>query len=391
MKKTHLTLTLLVLLVVAAAPSLVEAGWDEGVAAFKKGDFATAEREIKPIVDSKPDWSGGHYMLGWVYLKDNKHREAITHLRKAYELDSDNPGFQLRLGEAYVAAGRYGDAVGFLEKINAGALPAEQKAFLTELKAVAYAKSGQEGAALAQFEAAAKAKPNDAQTQYQYGTMAYNSGYTSDAVNALAKAVRIDSGNATYQSAYAKALSRQGRESRGDAKIAAYQKAVAAAQKVVSQNASYDNLMLLGEAQLGAKQYDDAVANFKRAAGKENGSWLAHFYTGQAYTALAQYRSAESSLRQALDHTRSTQDQQRIWKQLGFVYEKQKKFDDAILAYNQAGDSAAADRAKENRDTLAYNQQVEQENAEAMRKAAEAEKIKEELKKLKEGGPPPGL
>ncbi len=386
MTRTQRLLSLLVLLALVVTPSLVEAGWNEGVAAFKQGDYATAAAELQPIVDSKPDWAGGHYMLGWTYIKQKKNREAITHLRKAYELDSKNPAYQVRLGEAYVAAGRYGDAVGFLEKINTGALPADQQAFVTELKAVAYAKSGQDGAALTQFEKAAQAKPNDAKAQYQYGTSAYNSGYTADAVNALAKAVRIEPNNADYQSAYAKALARQGRESRGDAKISAYRKAVAAAQQVVAANGSYDNLMLLGEAQLGAKAYDDAVANFKRASGQRSTAWLPHYYTGQAYTALGQYRSAEASLKTGLDHAGSTQDKQRVWKQIAFVYEKQKKYDDAILAYNQAGDSAGAARAQENKETAEYNVSVEAENKKAAAEAAEAARIKEELKKLKGGG-----
>ncbi len=387
-KRQRWVLAVLALLAVMASPSLMEAGWNEGVAAFKKGDFDTAASEIAPIVEAKPDWAGGHYMLGWTYIKQKKNREAITHLRKAYELDEANPAYQVRLGEAYVAAGRYADAVGFLEKINTGALPADQQAFVTELKAVAYAKSGQDGAALAQFEKAAKAKPNDAKAQYQYGTAAYNSGYTADAVNALAKAVRIESGNVDYQSAYAKALSRQGRESRGDAKLSAYRKAVEAAQAVVNKNASYDNLMLLAEAQLGAKAYDDAVTNLKRAAGKSSNAWLPHFYTGQAYTALQQYKAAEASLKTGLDHAGGAQDKQRIWKQLGFVYEKQKKFDDAILAYNQAGDASGATRAQENKETEQFNRDVEAQNRKAAEEAAEAARIKEELKKLKGGGGP---
>ena len=367
---------------VLCGAAVVEAGWNEGVAAFQKKDWTTAANEFKPIVESKPDWPGGHYMLGWTYIKQKKNREAITHLRKAYELDSKNPGYQLRLGEAYVAAGRYADAVGFLEKINAGALPADQRAFLSELKAVAYAKSGQEGAALAQFKATAAAKPSDANAQYQYGTRSYNAGDTGEAVAALAKATRLAPSNADYQSAYAKALSRQGRESRGEAKLQAYRKAVGAAQTVVGQNASYDNLMLLAEAQLGAKEYAAAIENFNRAASKNSGAWLPLYYTGQANTATQQYKSAESDLKKAIDKAGGAKDKQRIWKQLGFVYEKQRKFDDAILAYNQAGDSSGAARAQENKETDQYNKDVEAKNREMEKKAREAEAIKEQLKAL---------
>jgi tetratricopeptide (TPR) repeat protein len=383
-------LTSLALAIVVAVPGLVEAGWEEGVAAFKKGDYATAVSEFKPITDAKPDWKGGHYMLGWAYIKTGQNREAITHLRKAYDLDQKDPAVQMRLGQAYVAAGRYGDAIGFLSKINASSLPADQQAFLSELKAVALSKSGQSGQALAEFKKVAAAKPNDAQAQYQYGTAAYNDGSTDEAVNALAKAASLKSSDADIQSAYAKALSRKGRETRGASKTGYYQKATQAAQVVVSANGSYDNIMLLAEAQLGAKDYDGAIQNLTRAASANSGEWLPQYYTGQAYTAKQQYKSAESSLKQALDKAGSTADKQRIWKQLAFVYEKQKKFDDAILAYNQAGDSAGAQRAQENRDTQRYNQDVEAQNAELQRIQDEQERIKQELKDMP-GGPPPGL
>lgn len=383
--------TLLAATLFAVSPAVLLAGWEEGIAAFSKNDFAAAESEFKAIVDGKPDWPGGHYMLGWTYLKQNKDREAITHLRKAYELDGANPAYQLRLGQAYVAAGRYGDAVGFLNKIDSGALPKDQQAFLSELKAVALAKSGQGDQALRQFKETADLKPNDPKAQYQYGTAAYNAGQTQDAVRALEKATRLEPGNSEYQSAFAKALNRLGRESPGNAKVAAYEKATRAAQVVVGANPSYDNIMLLAEAQLGAKKYNEAIDNLERAANKDSNAWLPHYYIGQAYTATQKHGSAESSLRHALDKAESSSDKQRIWKQLAFVYEKQKKFDDAILAYNQAGDSAGAQRARENKEIAEYNKDVEQENEEMRRLREEQERIKEQLKDLPGGPPPPGL
>ena len=384
------TLISLAMVLLIGAAGVAEAGWEEGVAAFKKADYAGAAAEFKPITEAKPDWKGGHYMLGWTYIKLGQNREAITHLRKAYDIDANDPAVQLRLGQAYVAAGRYGDAIGFLSKINASSLPGDLQAFLSELKAVALSKSGQSGQALAEFKKVADAKPNDAQAQYQYGTAAYNDGRTDEAVNALGKAASLKSSDADIQSAYAKALSRKGRETRGDSKLGYYQKATKAAQVVVAANGNYDNIMLLAEAQLGAKDYDGAIQNLTRAASAKGGEWLPGYYTGQAYTAKQQYKSAESSLKQSLDKARATADKQRIWRQLAFVYEKQKKFDDAILAYNQAGDSAGAQRAQDNRDTLKYNQDVEAQNAELQRIQDEQERIKEELKTMP-GGPPPGI
>jgi Flp pilus assembly protein TadD len=388
--KTKLWILTLAAVLLVGTPCLVEAGWTEGLAAFKAEDWATAAKEFKALTDSKPEWAGGHMMLGWTYIKLDQTREAITHLRKAYDLDQGNPNVQLRLGQAYVAAGRYGDAVGFLSKIEASSLPADAQSLLSELKAVALSKSGQSGQALIEFKKVAQARPDDAQAQFQYGTAAYNENDLDTAISALEKAARLAPTDVDIQSAYARVLSHKGRTVGGDGKTAYYQKAIKAATVVVNANGSYENIMMLAEAELGAKNYDGAIQNLNRAAGLKTSDWLPQFYIGSAYTAKQQYKGAESNLKQSLDKARATSDKQRIWKQLAFVYEKQKKFDDAILAYNQAGDSAGAQRAQENRDTLNYNQDVEAQNAELQRLQAEQEAIKEQLKDLP-GGPPPGI
>jgi tetratricopeptide (TPR) repeat protein len=366
------------------------AGWEEGVAAFKSGNLDAAATEFAAVAEKQPEWPGGHFMLGWTYLKQKNNKAAVASLRKAYDLNPSDVNYQLRLGEAYVADKQYGNAIAFLSKINEAAVPENLRGRLHQLLGLAYSKQNDTGRALGQFEKAAQLAPNDAQAQYQYGTMAYNQGDTRGAVTALAKAASLDAGDTAKQSAYAKALNRQGRESRGDAKISAYTKAAAAAQRVVAAKPTYDNTMLLGEAQLGAKRYDEAITSFEAASSKNSGDWLPHFYIGQAHTAKQQHRSAEAALKKALDKASSSADKTKIWKQLGFVYEKQKNYNEAILAYNQAGDSAGARRATENRDINQYNQDVDATNTELERMQKEAEEIKKQLKDMP-GGPPPGV
>ena len=175
---------------------------------------------------------------------------------------------------------------------------------------------------------------------------------------------------------------------KGTAKEAEYRKAAVAAQKVVNGNASFDNLMILGDSQLGSKSYDSAIATYGRASSKNTGDWLPNFYIGQAYTAKTQYRSAESSLRTSLDRAKNPADQARVWKQLGFVYEKQKNFTDAISAYSRAGDSSGAERARNNQATEAENARIEAENLEIRRMEEEKAKLEAELKNLPGAAPP---
>ena len=352
-RHTFILLATIPLILLAVTPS--EAGWEEGVAAFKAQNYAQAVEEFRAVVEEQPDWPGGHRMLG----------------------------------QAYVQAGRYRDASELLGNVNAASLPKAQQAALHQMRAIAYDKTGQSGQALQEMGRAVSLNSNDAGLQYQYGTMLFNNGQTSDAVGALEKAASLDSGDAKKQKAYADALLRHAREQRGDAKAAAYRKAVSAASRLVSASSSYENLMLLGGAQLGAGSYNDAASTFGQAVSKNGSDWLPHYYIGQAQTNAAKYSAAEQALQKALSLTESTTDRNRIWSQLGFVYEKQKDWAKAKTAYGKAKDQASLTRAQHNGETETHNIEAEAEKAEIERLKAEEEALEEQLRKLEEGDSPP--
>ena len=386
-RHTFILLATIPLILLAVTPS--EAGWEEGVAAFKAQNYAQAVEEFRAVVEEQPDWPGGHRMLGQALLKLDRSQEALTHLRKAYDLGPDDLAVQMVLGQAYVQAGRYRDASELLGNVNAASLPKAQQAALHQMRAIAYDKTGQSGQALQEMGRAVSLNSNDAGLQYQYGTMLFNNGQTSDAVGALEKAASLDSGDAKKQKAYADALLRHAREQRGDAKAAAYRKAVSAASRLVSASSSYENLMLLGGAQLGAGSYNDAASTFGQAVSKNGSDWLPHYYIGQAQTNAAKYSAAEQALQKALSLTESTTDRNRIWSQLGFVYEKQKDWAKAKTAYGKANDQASLTRVQNNEETEKHNIEVEAEKAEIERLKAEEEALEEQLRKLEEGDSPP--
>jgi tetratricopeptide (TPR) repeat protein len=387
MKTTAVTVLVAALLLGGA--TLVEAEWEAGVAAFKAGKYAEAEREFEEVVAKQPDWPGGHFMLGQVLLQQKKNKEALEHLKRAYELKPDDVSYQYALGQAYLQNGRYSEAAQMLRKINPASLPKDKQANYHELLAAALERSGDSGAALTALKRAAEAEPNDSDAWYAYGIAAFNAGDTAAGVTALEKAARLDSGDVAKHQAYAKALIRYGREQKTSAaKEAAYSKAVAAAQKVAAANGSYDNLLLVAEAQLGAKQYSDAVQSLNRATARNGNDWLAHYYLAQALASdkVRQYSQAESAARQALGKAGSEADKRRAWAQIGYVNEKLKSYDDAVLAYRNAGDAGAAQRVEENKRIAAENQRIEAENDEIRRLEEERRKLEEELKELPGGG-----
>ncbi len=373
-----------ILLLVFATP--VFAGWEEGVAAFKAGNFAQAIKEFEALAAANPGDGQTQYMLGRAYLKGGKPAQAVTALRKAYDLNPADANTQIFLGQAYLDAGQPGQAAELLGRLGTSGLSADQQRVYSAIYTAALGKSGQTDRAESELAKLAKAKPNDPDIQYQYAAMAYNAGNTAEAIAALERATRADPKDPAKAKLLVQASIRGAREAQGAGKDAAYGRAAEAARALVALQPTYDSLLLLGEAQLGGSQYDAAIATFQQASSKNAADWLPLFYSGQAHTAKGTFAEAESALQRALPKATDGKDKARIWRQLGFVYEKQKNYAQAKTAYTNGGDSAAATRAEENQKTAEHNQQAEEE----AKKYAELKKAQEEARKaLQEGAPPP--
>jgi tetratricopeptide (TPR) repeat protein len=379
-------LLLSLLLAVAGAAS---AGYEEGIAAYKAKNYQEAVNQFQGFIEElkgmgaaeNPEYAGTYQMLGMSLSGLGKHKEAVEPLKTAVKLNSSDANIQLALGQAYYKANDFRNAADVLGKINTSALPESHRGVVATMLSVSYQKSGQEGLALAQWEKAAKANPDDAATQFNYGAQALAAGYTDNAVAALAKASTLDAKDPAKHRAYAQALLRKGRETPDKtAKLATYGKAATAAQQLTRLENTYDNLLLLGEAQLGAQQYDAAIATFNSANAKNANDWLSHYYLGQAYTAKGSYDQAVTPLKTSLAKPKA--DQKKIWSQIGFVYEKQKKFDDAKTAYTNAGDSRGLARIEENSKIAQENQAIEEQNKKIQELEEEKKKLEKEMQAL---------
>ena len=384
MRKLTIISSIAVLFLVAG---LAEAGWEEGVTAFKAGNYAVAAQEFRAVVESSPDFASGHYMLGQALLQQKQNSEALTHLRKAYELDPNSVGHQLALGQAYLNNRRFDDAAQILKRIDVNSLPRAQQNGYQRMLVAALQASGDETGALQAMKRVAEANPNDSDAWFLYGSSAFNAGQTDVAVSALEKAVGLDGSDNEKKKAYAQALVRKARLSpNGDQKRATYTKAVSATSSLARAQATYDNLLFLGEVQLGAAQYENAVSSLRQAVAKSGSDWHPHFYLSQAYTQLNQWNAAASSAQAALERAKDDATRKRVWRQIAFAYEKQKSFDQAIDAYRKAGDQAGVERVAENQRIANENMSIEEENAAIARMEAERRKLEEELRELE--GPP---
>lgn len=372
--------------VALAGAGLAEAGWEEGVAAFKAQNFQVAATEFAAVVEKQPEFDGGQYMLGATLLQLGRHQEALEHLRKAYELKPANVTYQFALGKGYLDAKRYGDAAQMLQKIDVSTLPQTQQDEYHQMIAVALSQSGDPEAALGALKKLTETEPDNADAWYRYGTAAFNGGDTAAGVAALEKAVALDGQDRRKKEALSKALLRQARETQGDRKQAVYDRAVRVASELATADPSYDNLLLLGELQLGATKYDEAVATLTKAAAATADAWLPYFYMAQAQTLLEAYSAAEVSAQAALERAPSEAERQMVWKQIGFAREKQRDYTGAKEAYLQGGDARSAARVEQNQQIASENEQIDEENQRIEEMEAERRRLEEELREL--GGPP---
>ncbi len=382
MRKLSILSALLILLLAGAA--FADEDYDAGLAALKAKKYGDAAAAFQRYAEKMPAAYQGHLLLGQALLAGDQAAKAVPALRKANELKAGDAGIQLALGRALALSGNNRDACAVLAKIDPSAVQGQNQTVLYQVRASANCG----GDNTADLKKIAQAK-NDATSWAAYGVAELNNGDVAAAVSALDKAVGLAPNDVKIRSSHVSVLVRQARTANGAAKDAAYRKALGSAQKLSQVDGSFDNLLTLGEVQLGAKEYNAAVTSFRSAVAKNSSDWLPHYYIGQAYTASAQYPPAVDPLNTALRLAKKPDDQKKVYFQLGFVYEKQKNYADSILNYEKAGDTRAATRVKENRDIEKGNKEADEHNKQISALEAEQERLKKEMQALPGGAPPP--
>ncbi|MCP3959226.1 MAG: tetratricopeptide repeat protein [bacterium] len=376
--------TIVPLLLLCALPAT--AGWEEGVAAFKSKNYQAAADEFGELVKKTPDAWQVWFMHARALGQLKRDAEALHSLRKAYDLNPNELSVKLELGKGYYTARRYSDVVKLFGSVDPSSLPVKQRTSFYQLRAAAREKTDNTDGAVSDYAALAKLNPEDAKIQHKYGSMAVRADDIEQGIRALDRAYKLAPRDAEIKRGYATALIKKGRHSRDKTtKKTSYLRASEVAAELVSLDSSFESVMLKLKAELGAGLYAKAIDTGKSATAKKPGDWEALLYLGQAYTSNGQYAEAIKPLEDALGKASGT-DQNTIWSQLGFTYEKQKKYTQSIEAYQKAGNQTAAARVKENQDTEMFNKQVQAENEQIEEMKKEAERLEAELRALEQGG-----
>jgi len=364
-----------VLVLVLGLATFAGAEWNKGTAAYKSGDFATAEKEFKEVIKTNPDHYAGYYMLGVVQLKLKKRSQAVANLRKAVELKPDYLPARLSLGKALVEAKQYPDAFEVLRTIDLAKVPSSQRTTFALIYAAAATKSGHASDAIRVLQQQLRATSKNANLYRALGAAYVAQGQDAKAFEALKKAWQLKPSDGRLARDAVTTAIRAARRSRSaDQKKRYYSEASRIATSLAQKSPTFDHLLLAGETYLGAKDYGRALQWFEKARAKRSSSALVHFYEGQCYSSLGKFNSAIGSLQQALKLGPESKLRRKVYEQMGYVYAKQKKYDQAITAYRNAGNSKKVAEMQENK--------AKQERQQYLRKIKELEAQIAELRNL---------
>lgn len=383
----------------AAAPAIAD--YQMGLEAFKKGDFKRAIEEFSLEIQKHPNYDYGHFMLGMANLRLKQYDTAVSHLKRAAELDKEKLVYHANLAQAYTELKQWDSAVKALEgKTELRATP-DVTAQAHFLLGYGYFNAKKYDKAIEQLTKASKLSPNDFKALSPLGIALYLQGRYDEAISTLSAAVKINSKHQqTHQYLGEAYLAKAQRETDRKKKEILYQSATRFAEENLrlAGDKDFDSINLLARAYLGSDRFQDAVGAFEKAIALNPRHGYAHFNRGEAYKGLKDWASAEKEYVRAAELMPGNPD---VLATLAYCYEqlaKQDKgvsLDQALAYYNKANSlrpkpamKEAIARVQQNIQIREENLQIEADNVkieeENKRRQAEYEQKLEEARKYEE-------
>lgn len=364
-----------------SAAVVFAADWNAAVAAYKKGDFATALREFQAVLQQNPNYPGAYYYVGACQEKLGRLNDAMANYQKANQMEPTNATFALALARLLTEQNRGKEAVAVLQALPLDTLKAEQRALILSALARAKLAAGDAQGATESARTATQAAPNSSDAWAVLAAAYARVGRDGDAFNAYRRAFELG-GDVVLGKAAATAGLRAARLASKQDGNALYAQAAQVAVKAYEKKPSPELALLAAEAYLGADRYDDALTWLARH-GVDNA--LTTYYRAQCAQGKGDVQRAEKLLREALAKSPDPHLRKLIYNSLGFVLDKQKRYKDAEQAYSEAGNSGKAAEMRDKQQKYEQNLKAEEE----ARRIEEIRKAQEELQRLRGGGAGP--
>jgi protein O-mannosyl-transferase len=160
-----------------------------GLALARENHVDDAIIHLRKALELNPNDPMAHYNLGSALIQGKQTDEGIVELKRAMEIDPNNPAASYNLGNSLVQAGRVNEGIAYLKKtLEFNPYYAEACYNLGN----AYLQKKQIDDAIAQYQKALEINPDYAEALSNLGNAFYAKGRLDDAVAQYKKALAID-------------------------------------------------------------------------------------------------------------------------------------------------------------------------------------------------------
>jgi tetratricopeptide (TPR) repeat protein len=338
--------------------------WRAGYQAFQNGNPQQCIDQMRVALreggEAYDRWGWLHMTLGICLGQRNQRDEAISELQTGKDLvteDSERFMVNHALAQVYIGRGNTGDydrAIAAENEASQYAGDAAQQALVAKTLGQAYYFKEDWGNAVRQLSQAAAARGNDVDVAQKLGRAYLESGDANNAQEWFEKTLALDSDNNT-------ALTNLGRI---QLNAGQWEGAIGYLERAIRndpQNMQVRNM--LGRAYLGTRRYDDAIAQLSQVTQARPNDGPSQYNLGQAYQAAGDDGRAIQAYTAALANLPEGDLRAECLYDIGFVYEKVGRYEDALAALE---DSAAISAAAKTTEAI--------------------ERVRERIRRQKEGG-----
>lgn len=338
MKKWNLVISCFacaILLVVQTA-GMPRFDWEKAVSLYKQGQFRAAITEFQDVLAEFPDHADSWKFVGLAYYQLKDYAPAVMPLEKALTLKKTEGKTDMdivqALGRVHVSLQQYERALPYFEILSKQQPNAAANFYML---GVIYANLKRGPESDAAFRAALKLDPKDSDTWYYLGVQQFRAGKFSEAVVSLRNGLTNAPKNTEMHGLLVESLLRQGANEADERKAQPlYEEAIRVATNLKTLREDGASLELLGRAFLAAKKYTNAEMTLERALTATSQPSASLFFA--AGFAHAQNRAWVRAAEMLANADRLQPGDFNTLYYLGYVFENQRKFAQALDAYSRA-------------------------------------------------------
>lgn len=319
--------------------------WERAVSLYKQSQFREAIAEFQKVLVEYPDHSDSWKFIGLSYYQLKEYQSAIEPLDKALALKRKenrvDPDLYRALGQSYLALNKYDAALSQLEaltKIQGNV------AVNFHLLGVAYSNLNRPEEAAAAFGKASKLDPKDGDSWYYMGVQQFRGGKYDEAIASLRNGLIAEPKNTEMMGLLAESILRQAANQTDERKASpAFEEVVRIATnlKTIKDDAAAEEL--LGRAYLALKKYTQAESALTKALqGTKQPAAALYFNLGFA---LAQTKSWPRAVEMFTNADKLNPGDVNTLYYLGFVYENQRRYPQALEAYARGYEASGRSNA----------------------------------------------